>query len=95
MPVYVDTPTHKPGRLRVSRMAADTLAELYLMVDTMGIRRRRISATQGIHIVELCKNERGAAIGYGAVEVPRLALTEVIRKLSTPHPEQTPLQRSA
>lgn len=91
MPVYVDTPTHKPGRLRVCRMVADTLTELNVMADSMGIRRRRMIEREVTPYYELCLRERTSAIQMGAIEVPRLALTETFRVLAkAPTPPESP-----
>lgn len=77
MPVYVDKPRHRLGRMIMCHMAADTDEELHAMADKIGIDRRHF---QGDHY-DICKLKRRAAIAAGAREVSAKELCRVARKL--------------
>ena len=42
MPAYVDDVSHPFGRMRMCHLWADTMEELYAMVDAIGVQRKWI-----------------------------------------------------
>lgn len=94
MPVYVDRAVFKPGKPRMCRMVADTDAELYSMVESMGIRKRRVRFDLGTPHYDLCKHEREAAVELGAVEVSCTSLSAALAKLTALAPSSPPREAS-
>lgn len=87
MTVYVDRAVPMPGRPRTCRMIADTNAELESMVESIGIRKRRILHKLPLPYITLCKLERERAIELGAKEVTVTSMSTVLRKFNaTSHP---------
>lgn len=91
MAVYVDdmfkTPMGRFGRMKMSRMIADTDAELHIMADRIGVARRWF---QGDHY-DISLSRRARAIDAGAVPVPmrQIASMRLLRRLGLPMGDPT------
>lgn len=90
MTVYVDRATHKPGKPRTCRMVADTNSELESIVESLGIRKRRIHCELSLPYIELCKLERDRAIELGAKEVTVTSMCATLKKFNHPQPAAQP-----
>jgi hypothetical protein len=82
MPVYVDTPIKRLGKFRTSRMVADSESELLSMVDSLGLRKKRIQRNLPLKHVKICDTERARAIEMGAIEISSIALSKAFVALS-------------
>ena len=80
MTVYVDESIHPFGRMTMCHMWADTLDELYRMVDTIGVQRKWLQRPAGLGLVgmdaswihfDIAKAKRALAVKAGAVETDR------------------------
>ncbi len=70
MAVYVDRGRRKLGRMRMCHMLADTLDELHVMADRLGVARRHFQVSNsGVPHYDICQQNRAKAIAAGAVEV--------------------------
>lgn len=81
MSVYVDSPTHRLGRMLMCHMVADSSDELHAMADKIGVARRHFQADASTPHYDICKSKRAIAVQHGAVEVDRNGLIAVIRGL--------------
>lgn len=86
MTVYVDNmhalPMGRFGRMKMSHMVADTLAELHEMADTIGVARRWYQGppkTRHPHY-DIAMSKRALAIAAGAVEVDIRAVPDIARR---------------
>jgi len=79
MPVYVDKPQHRVGRMIMCHMLADSMAELLAMADTIGIDRKWFQAQSHPHF-DICKAKRAAAIKAGAIPVDRHQLVATMKR---------------
>lgn len=72
MTVYVDDMKAPYRGMIMCHMIADTTAELFSMVDGIGVARRWIqyAGTPREHF-DICRSKRSAAIAAGAVEITR------------------------
>jgi len=83
MPVYVDAPIHRLGRMRMCHMLADSPSELHAMADRIGVQRRWYQHNASSPHYDICKSKRDLAVAAGAIEVDRHALVQVIRRIRT------------
>lgn len=67
--VYVGKREYKYGRMIMSHMAADTLAELHDMAQRIGIEKRHFQDKIGKPHYDICKQNKTKAIELGAIEV--------------------------
>ncbi len=81
MSVYVDKSWMPYGRMSMSHMVADTLEELHAMADRIGVQRRWFQAKASTPHYDVCQEKRVLALQYGAIEVDREQLVEIIRRL--------------
>ncbi|WP_299933407.1 DUF4031 domain-containing protein [uncultured Pelagimonas sp.] len=79
MSVYVDNPQHRVGRMVMCHMLADSIAELMVMADTIGVDRKWFQPQRHPHF-DICKAKRTLAIKAGAIEVDRRALVDAKRR---------------
>ena len=90
MSVYVDTPVEYPdevagyvghtrSRYRWCHMFADSLEELHVMANTIGLRRRWFQEHPRLPHYDLVPSKRALAIRYGALAVTRRQLGERLR----------------
>lgn len=73
MSVYVDPATWPFGRMVMCHMWADSLDELYAMVDAIGVRRKWLQEppkASWVHF-DVSKNKRAEAVTHGAIETDR------------------------
>lgn len=82
MPVYVDNARNPYGRMLMSHMVADSLAELMAMADTIGVARKWFQPKSHRHF-DVCQQKRAAAIAAGAIAIDRRQLVAVMRAYRT------------
>lgn len=83
MSVYVDTARNGLGRMVMSHMVADTLAELHAMAVVIGLRREwfQTSPPASFPHYDVAQGRRAAALRLGAVELARADFVRKIREL--------------
>lgn len=81
MPVYVDRQSNQFGRMKMCHMLADTLDELHLMADKIGVNRKWFQANASTPHYDICKQKRKIAVECGAIEITRRETVALIRKL--------------
>lgn len=81
MAVYVDAYRAPYGRMRMSHMMADTLAELHAMADAIGVQLRWYQGRASFPHYDVCEAKRKAAIARGAIEVDRNGLVAAMRRI--------------
>ena len=79
MAVYVDSAKNPYGRMRMSHMVADSVAELLEMADRIGLDRRHFQASSHPHF-DVSQEYRAKAVHSGAVEVDRKGLVRVMQR---------------
>lgn len=88
MAVYVDKTRHHYGRMVMCHMCADTIDELYAMVDKIGVARRWIQnygiPHSGISHYDICLSKRKLALRYGAIEVDSKWLVNHMKSVTFP-----------
>lgn len=79
--VYVDDMKAKYGRMVMFHMVADTESELHAMANRIGVARRwhQKIGTPHSHY-DICKAKRALAVQFGAVEIGRRELVEIIQR---------------
>ena len=80
MPVYVDPPHARFGRMVMCHMVADTPSELHAMADQIGIKRRWFQDDPRRPHYDICKSKRALAIAAGAEAVTARELITVLRR---------------
>lgn len=78
--VYVDAPRHRLGRMIMCHMAADSIGELHMMADAIGVSRRHFQDGKRQHY-DICKAKRSHAVRLGAREI---SSREMVRLFSKP-----------
>lgn len=81
MSVYVDKAQHPHGRMIMCHMLADTPAELHAMADRIGVARKWYQRNASTPHYDIAKCKRAAAVSYGAVEVDRRGMHEIIKRI--------------
>lgn len=81
MTVYVDKAVHKYRRMIMCHMLADSLEELHEMADKIGVARKWFQGDASSPHYDICKAKRELAVTFGAKEVGRRELVEVIRSI--------------
>lgn len=81
MPVYVDDMRAQYGRMVMCHMVADSDEELHAMAARIGVARRwhQKPGTPHSHY-DICLSKRALAVKFGAQEIDRAGLGEVIKK---------------
>lgn len=79
--VYVDDMQAGYGRMVMCHMVADTDDELHTMADRIGVARRwhQKNGTPHSHY-DICKAKRALAVEFGAVQIGRRELAEIIQR---------------
>lgn len=78
MAVYVDKSIYPYRGMIMCHMLADSVEELHQMADTIGIKRKWFQKTETPHY-DICKTKRRLAIQYGAIEIDRKKVCELIK----------------
>ena len=80
MTVYVDDMRAKFGRYVMCHMVADTDDELHAMADRIGVQRKwhQKAGTPHSHY-DIALTKRSLAVAFGAVEIDRRRLAEIVR----------------
>lgn len=81
MTVYVDHMRAKFGRMVMCHMVADSLEELHAMADKIGVNRKWFQKNASTPHYDICMSKREMAVNFGAVEVDRTQLAEIIKRL--------------
>ena len=81
MAVFVDDMQAEFGRMKMCHMIADTTAELLVMADLIGVRRKWLQkpGTAQEHF-DICMAKRALAVKAGAIEVTMRDLALKIRE---------------
>lgn len=81
MAVYVDRARNRHGRMVMCHMLADTEGELHAMADSIGVARRWVQKARcGMIHYDICLTKRALALGFGAVEIGRAKVVEILRR---------------
>lgn len=78
MAVYVDLAKNKYGRMVMCHMLADSLDELHEMANRIGVQRKWFQEKNIPHY-DICKSKRALAVQYGAVEIERGKVLELVK----------------
>ena len=62
-------------------MLADTIKELHEMADKIGINRKWFQSKASSPHYDICKSKRYNAVKFGAIEVDRRGIVNIIRRL--------------
>lgn len=79
MAVYVDKAEHPFGRMKCCHMIGDTIAELHVMAERIGMIRDWFQPLSSPHY-DVSKTRRAIAVAAGAIEVDRYGLVAVIKR---------------
>lgn len=80
MTVYVDNMEAKYGRMIMCHMLADSDEELHAMADLIGVDRKWHQKPGTTHShYDICKSKKELAIKYGAVQIDRTELGNILR----------------
>lgn len=88
MAVYVDQEQNRFGRMIMSHMVADSIEELHAMADRIGLRRCWFQPKSHPHY-DVSRQKRAMAVKYGAIEVDRKGLVEVLQRNRSRHEGQS------
>jgi hypothetical protein len=79
--VYVDSEQNRFRHMVMCHMVADTLDELHEMAQRLGLRREWFQTSRsGMPHYDICQTKRVQAVRFGAVEINRRQLVELVRK---------------
>ena len=84
MPVYVDDVVHNYGRMKMCHMWADSMDELYAMVDIIGVNRRWLQQppkASWVHF-DICISKKKLAIQNGAILTDKYDPIEHVARLT-------------
>lgn len=79
MSVYVDQSQYKYGRMVMCHMVADSIDELHLMADKIGIKRKWFQDHKTLPHYDICMAKRKLAIQFGAKEISNADLKKLIK----------------
>lgn len=81
MSVYVDCEKNQYRHMIMSHMVADTLDELHAMAQRLGLKRTWFQTSRnGMPHYDICQTKRAQAITFGAVEIDRRKMVELMRQ---------------
>lgn len=78
--VYVGKNIYPLGRMKMSHMVADSLDELHLMADAIGVHRRHFQDKKGKPHYDICQQKKELAISKGATLVSDRQIVVVLKK---------------
>lgn len=78
--VYVDAAIWSYGRMKMCHMLADSVEDLHLMADKIGVARKWFQNDRYPHY-DICKSKRELAISLGAIEIDRYKFVELANAL--------------
>lgn len=81
MSVYVDKDHNGFGRMIMCHMLADTLDELHATADKIGLKRSWFQPRSFPHY-DLSKSRRALALRNGALEISRVEVVELMKRVS-------------
>jgi len=81
MSVYVDKSRNAFGRMIMCHMIADSLDELHVMSDRIGVARRWFQRESSFPHYDICLQMRRRAIDFGAIELGRRRFVAKLREL--------------
>lgn len=85
MAVYVDNAKIRYGRMIMFHLVADTLDELFQMVDKIGVDRKWFQAKASFPHFDICKSKKELALQNGAIEVDNRRLVAVMQEFRAKH----------
>src|SRR5712691_4653724 len=77
--VYVDKARNAYRQMKMCHMVADTIEELHMMAEAIGIKRKWFQSNSHPHY-DICQSKRARAISAGAIEIDRRGLVSLIRQ---------------
>lgn len=81
MTVYVDSERNQFRHMIMSHMVADTLDELHAMAQRLGLKRSWFQKSRnGMPHYDICQTKRAQAISFGAVEIDRRKMVELMKQ---------------
>lgn len=81
MSVYVDSERNTYRHMIMCHMVADTLDELHDMAQRLGLKRQWFQVSRGgMPHYDVCQTKRAQAVKFGAVEVNRRQMVELMKK---------------
>lgn len=81
MSVYVDQEKNPYRHMIMCHMVADTLDELHAMAQRLGLKRSWFQVSRsGMPHYDICQTKREQAIRFGAVEIDRRKMVELVRR---------------
>jgi hypothetical protein len=80
MSVYVDSEKNHYRHMVMCHMVADTLDELHAMAQHLGLKRSWFQTSRsGMPHYDICQSKREQAIRFGAVEIDRRKMVELMK----------------
>lgn len=81
MSVYVDCERNQYRHMIMSHMVADTVDELHAMAQRLGLKRSWFQVSRnGMPHYDICQTKRAQAISFGAVEIDRRKMVELMKQ---------------
>lgn len=81
MSVYVDRAFIAYRGMLMCHMVADSLDELHVMADKIGVSRRHFQADASTPHYDICKTKRTKAVKHGAIEADRRTFVAAMRRI--------------
>lgn len=88
MSVYVDNERNDFRGMKMCHLVADTLDELHEFADKLHLRREWFQPDVNMPHYDISQGKRRLAVNYGAIEVNRMQLVEMIRKFRAYTPKR-------
>lgn len=85
MTVYVDAPIWKLGRMKMCHMIADTLEELHVMADQIGVERKWFQSQASFPHYDIAKSKRAIAVKLGARDSNRHQFAAAMKRFRQTH----------
>lgn len=79
MAVYVDDMRASYGRMKMCHMLADSVEELLVMADKIGVDRKWFQALSHPHF-DIALSKRALAVQHGAIETDRYGIRDAMRR---------------